>query len=70
MRLLLTLMAMAVLAISVGCDKKEEAVKPKPTGDKAAGTAEVKAPDSGDDGSATAKTAETQTVSFKLPGMT
>ena len=69
MRLLLTLMAMAVLVVSIGCDKKEaEKETPKTTG-TTGGSSEVAAPDAGD-GSATAKTAETQTVALKLPGMT
>jgi hypothetical protein len=70
MRLLLTFMAMAVLVVSIGCDsKKEETVQPKPTGETANGSAEVAAPDAGDN-SATTKTTKTQTVSLKLPGMT
>ena len=66
MRLLLTFMAMAVLVVSIGCDKKPaEKEAPK----KAAEAASPAAPDAGD-GAATAKTSETQTVSLKLPGMT
>lgn len=60
MRFLLTIMAMALLAISVGCDKPAETAKETP----AATTAETEAP------AATGATGETQTVSLKLPGMT
>ena len=74
MRLLLTLMAMAVLVVSIGCDKKEEKKEekkeaPATSSTSTTGADQVAAQDAGD-GSATATDAETQTVSLKLPGMT
>lgn len=70
MRVLLTFMAMAVLVISIGCDKKPaETETPKPAGEAAGGSAQVETPDAGD-ADATAKKSGTQTVSLKLPGMT
>jgi hypothetical protein len=66
MRLLLTFMAMAVLVVSIGCDKKDAEEAAKTTGNSAGGAGEVAAKD----GSASTKTSETQTVSLKLPGMT
>lgn len=70
MRLLLTFMAMAVLVVSIGCDKKPaEKEAPKKAAEAASPAAPDAAPDAGD-GAATAKTSETQTVSLKLPGMT
>lgn len=66
MRLLLTFMAMAVLVVSIGCDKKAAEEAPKTTGTTSGGAGEVAEKDD----SATAETSETQTVSLKLPGMT
>lgn len=66
MRSLLTLMAMAVLVVSIGCDKKAaETTPPKADGDGAAA-----APADNGDSSATPNTSGTQSVSLKLPGMT
>ena len=49
MRAILTFLAMAMLVISVGCDKKTGDAEPaKATGKKAAGTAEVTAPSTGE----------------------
>ena len=65
MRAILTFMAMAVLVVSIGCDKKTaDPVTPKKTPEKVETDA-----DKGD-GAATSNTTETQTVALKLPGMT
>ena len=58
MRFLLAIMAMALFAVSVGCES--------PTTEPATPTTEA---ESGS-GSADAATGETQMVSLKLPGMT
>ena len=65
MRFLLTLMAIALFAVSIGCDKKPEAT---PAATKPA--AEKPAAESTDSAAATPDTEGTQTVSLKLPGMT
>jgi len=69
MRLLLTLMATALLAVSLGCDNKADTPAAKPaTTETGGGAAKTEAPSDG--ASATSKTEGTQTVSLKLPGMT
>ena len=55
MRFLLAIMAMALFAVSVGCESP---------------TTESAAPAGTEAGSSTAATGETQMVSLKLPGMT
>ncbi len=86
MRAILTFMAMAMLVVSVGCDKKAATEPAKTTGEQGGGAAEVAAPSTGEtpaapaatdeatpaasDGAATSDTSATQTVSLKLPGMT
>ncbi len=72
MRLLLTLMATAILAVSIGCDSKTDDEKKPETTATGGGSAQVDAPDDGGEKTdvATAKTEGTQTVSLKLPGMT
>ncbi len=72
MRLLLTLMATAILAVSLGCDNAAETKTPDSTA-TGGGAASTEAPDTGektDGASATANTEGTQQVSLKLPGMT
>ena len=69
MRLLLTLMAMAALVVSIGCDNKPAEPAAPITTEPAGGADETKAPEAGDS-SATSNTSETQTVSLNLPGMT
>ena len=83
MRAILTFMAMAMLVVSVGCDKKTAIETPTPPRDSGGGPVEVAAPSTGEtpaatdeaapaatDGAATSDTSATQTVSLKLPGMT
>lgn len=58
MRAMLTFIAMAMLVVSVGCDKKEAAKEPaKATGEQGGGAAEVVAPSTGE--TPAAKPAET-----------
>jgi hypothetical protein len=70
MRFLLTLMAMAVLAVSIGCDKKADDKAGDKAGETSGAAAKVDAPDAGDNETASSDTAGTQKVSLKLPGMT
>ncbi len=75
MRLLLTLMAMAVLTVSIGCDNKAAPDAAKKA-DGATAKKAVVAPaasehaDHDDADHDDADAGETQTVSLKLPGMT
>lgn len=74
MRFLLTMMAMTLFAISVGCDAPP-AETTEPTTEPAAaapadGDAEHAEHAEDGEGASTAANSETQTVSLKLPGMT
>ena len=59
MRLLLAIMAMALFAVSVGCESPRTTEPATPTTEAESGS-----------GSADAAAGETQMVSLKLPGMT
>lgn len=76
MRFLLTMMAMTLFAISVGCDAPPAETTEPATEPAAAAPADGDADHAdGDhaedgDGASAAANSETQTVSLKLPGMT